>query len=145
MTNRYFSSAATTANSADSDRYTDYKYVLAAILLLGATASTAVINNNSNNKTTCESAGSIVDIDEKPEYTAEEVAKSNKWYAWYLPPEKLVQEDIHWSLAYYKCNTKPDLYQKVYNRITKYESASRGGSLFLKIILERDRWNRLID
>ena len=77
MTNRYFSSVATTANSADSDRYTDYKNVLAAILLLGATASTAVINNNSNNKTTCESAGSIVDIDEIPEYTAEEVAKNN--------------------------------------------------------------------
>jgi len=77
MTNRYFSSVATTANSADSDRYTDYKNVLAAILLLGATASTAVLNNNSNNKTTCESAGSIVDIDEKPEYTAEEVAKNN--------------------------------------------------------------------
>ncbi|MGK3754008.1 MAG: DMSO/TMAO reductase YedYZ molybdopterin-dependent catalytic subunit [Bacillariaceae sp.] len=82
--NRYFSSVATTANSADSDRYTDGKNILAAILLLGATASTAVINNNNNRSsssskhtTTCESAGATVDIDEKPEYTAEEVAKNN--------------------------------------------------------------------
>ena len=50
--------------------------------------------------------------------SAQSVANSSTWYRQYLPTETNIQEDLNWTLAYYKKNTASDLYQKVYKRMS---------------------------
>ena len=68
--------------------------------------------------------------------TAQNVANSSRWYRQFLPITTNIQEDLNWTLAYYKKNTAPDLYQKVYKRMVTYDRATHGGPLFLKILLD---------
>ena len=69
--------------------------------------------------------------------TAQAVANSSRYYREFLPTSSLLQEDLNWTLAYYKKNTATDLYQKVYCRMDKFGSSSFGGPLFLKLLLDQ--------
>ena len=69
--------------------------------------------------------------------TPEQVALSSKWYSSFIPTTELMQENLTWSLAYYEKNVEATLYAKVYSDLLSYSLHSRGGPLFLKLLLNR--------
>ena len=69
--------------------------------------------------------------------TAEQVANSSKWYTLFVPQDQLMQENLRWSLAYYEKNVEKTLYSKVHSQLLEYPVESRGGPLFLKLLLDR--------
>lgn len=74
-----------------------------------------------------------------PDYlklTINQVAQSYKWYSAFVPTDQSIQEDLSWSLLYYKKNVDSNLYLKVYSKLIRNEAAAQGGPLFLKLLLD---------
>ena len=68
--------------------------------------------------------------------TVDQVAQSSKWYSSFVPSEQRLQEDLSWSLLYYEKNVESELYLKVYSKLIRHEASSRGGPLYLKLLLD---------
>eukprot|EP00536_Pseudo-nitzschia_multiseries_P002122 jgi/Psemu1/4936/gm1.4936_g len=69
--------------------------------------------------------------------TAKQVALSSKYYAEFFPAEQMTRENLTWSFAYYKKNIDKILYSTVHSLWMDYEPSEQGGSLFLKLLLNK--------
>ena len=69
--------------------------------------------------------------------TVEQVEASSRWYATCVPEDQLLRQDLVWSGAYYEKNVEESLYNDVHSLWMEHPIESRGGPLFLKLLLDQ--------
>ena len=65
------------------------------------------------------------------------VIATKETYSGFVPKEQFMQENLDWSFAYFEKNVQPKLYARVHSKWMDFDSNSRGGSLFLKLLLDQ--------
>lgn len=69
--------------------------------------------------------------------TPTDVAESSRWYATFSHEDTIFQDDLNLSLHYFQKNVSPDLYHRVRTDLKSYDEVTRGGPLFLKLLLDK--------
>ena len=73
--------------------------------------------------------------------TAQQVADSSRWYSGYTLPADRFQEDLEWSLAYFKNNVDAALYARIHSKLLTFDERCRGGPLFFKLLNDETTTN----
>ena len=73
--------------------------------------------------------------------TAQQVADSSRWYSGFTLPTDRYQEDLEWSLAYFKNNVDPSLYARIHSKLLTYDEHCQGGPLFFKLLNDETTTN----
>ena len=67
--------------------------------------------------------------------TVDDVVQSSRWFSSFGHNDARFQEDLDWSLVYFKKSTDPTLYTRMYGNMLTYDKKSHGEPLLFKLIV----------